>query len=166
MRKAVKTVRGYEAQREFYLKVAMPVLLSVMFANSLFQINRTWKIVSIHGHNFLHPNLSLRSKILSRYFFFTWGNPAKLRPTFRRSPFLNGTNCSWQKPAHDENIWPYCCFLSHTVVCIALGWYIWTQNIDQLSVGRALHQYHRGHGFKSSTSLKFFSGPIFNYSFQ
>ena len=69
MRKAVKTVRGYEAQREFYLKVAMPILLSVMFANSLFQINRTWKIVSIHGHNFLHPNLSLRSKILSRYFF-------------------------------------------------------------------------------------------------
>ena len=68
---SLKTVRGYEAQREFYLKVAMPVLLSVMFANSLFQINRTWKIVSIDGHNFLHANLSLRSKILSRYFFST-----------------------------------------------------------------------------------------------
>ena len=86
IRKAVKTVRGYEAQREFYLKVAMPILLSVMFANSLFQINRTWKIVSIHGHNFLHPNLSLRSKILSRYFFFTWGNPAKLSPTLEEVP--------------------------------------------------------------------------------
>ena len=86
-RKAVKTVRGYEVQREFYLKVAMPVLLSVLPANSLFQMNRTWKIVSIHGHNFLHPNLLLRSKILSRYFFFTWGNPAK--PPFRTSPSLN-----------------------------------------------------------------------------
>ena len=69
MRKAVKTVRGYEVQREFYLKVAMPILLSVIFANSFFQMNRTWKIVSIHGHDFMHPNLSLRSKILSRYFF-------------------------------------------------------------------------------------------------
>ena len=86
IRKAVKTVRGYEAQREFYLKVAMPVLLSVLFANSLFQINRTWKIVSIHGHNFLHPNLSLRSKILSRYFFSTWENPAKLSPTLEEVP--------------------------------------------------------------------------------
>ena len=71
MRKAVKTVRGYEAQREFYLKVAMPILLSVMFANSFFQMNRTWKIVSIHGHDFLHPNLSLRSKNFKQVFFFT-----------------------------------------------------------------------------------------------
>ena len=62
MRKAVKTVRGYEAQREFYLKVVMPILLSVMFANSLFQMNRTWKIVSIHGHNFLHPTCHLEVK--------------------------------------------------------------------------------------------------------
>ena len=34
------------------------------------------------------------------------------------------------------------------------------------SIGRALHRYHRGHGFKSRTGLKFFSGPIYNYSFQ
>ena len=34
------------------------------------------------------------------------------------------------------------------------------------SVGRALHWYCRGHGFKSRTGLKFFSGPIFNYYFS
>ena len=34
------------------------------------------------------------------------------------------------------------------------------------SIGRALHRYRRGHGFKSRTGLKFFSGPIYNYSFQ
>ena len=28
-------------------------------------------------------------------------------------------------------------------------------------VGRALHRYRRGHGFKSRTGLKFFSGLIF-----
>ena len=28
------------------------------------------------------------------------------------------------------------------------------------SVGRALHRYHRGHGFKSCTGLKIFSGLI------
>ena len=50
--------------------------------------------------------------------------------------------------------------------------FIWTQFIDQLPVGllaqlaRALHRYRRGHGFKSRTGLKFFSGPIYNYSFQ
>ena len=44
--------------------------------------------------------------------------------------------------------------------------------IDQLPVGlligRALHRYRRGHGFKTRTGLKFFffSGPIYNYSFQ
>ena len=36
----------------------------------------------------------------------------------------------------------------------------------QLTIGRALHRYCRGHGFKSCTGLKFFSGPINNYSFQ
>ena len=111
-RKAVKTVRGYEAQREFYLKVAMPILLSVMFANSLFQINRTWKIVSIHGHNFLHPNLSLRSKILSRYFFFTWGNPAKLSPTLE-DIIANYENLLIMKIFDLVVV-----FLSYTVVCI------------------------------------------------
>ena len=29
------------------------------------------------------------------------------------------------------------------------------------SVGKALHWYHRGHGFKSRTGLNFFSGLIF-----
>ena len=32
------------------------------------------------------------------------------------------------------------------------------------SVGRALHWYRKGHGFKSRTGLNFFSGPIFNDS--
>ena len=30
-------------------------------------------------------------------------------------------------------------------------------------IGRALHRYRRGHGFKSRMGLKFFSGPIYNY---
>ena len=34
------------------------------------------------------------------------------------------------------------------------------------SVGRALHRYRRGHGFKSCTGLNFFSGPIFSYLFS
>ena len=32
------------------------------------------------------------------------------------------------------------------------------------SVGRALHWYRKGHGFKSRTGLNFFSGSIFNDS--
>ena len=34
------------------------------------------------------------------------------------------------------------------------------------SIGRALHRYRRGHGFKSRMGLKFFSGPTYNYQFQ
>ena len=100
-RKAVKTVRGYEVQREFYLKVAMPVLLSVLPANSLFQMNRTWKIVSIHGHNFLHPNLLLRSKILSRYFFSL--------EEILQSPPLEQVPHSIK-----TSLWPHCHFLLHS----------------------------------------------------
>ena len=29
-----------------------------------------------------------------------------------------------------------------------------------------IKRYRRGHGFKSRTGLKFFSGPTYNYSFQ
>ena len=31
------------------------------------------------------------------------------------------------------------------------------------SVGRALHQHRRGHGFKSRADLNFFSRPYFHY---
>ena len=34
---------------------------------------------------------------------------------------------------------------------------------DSLLFGRALHQYHRGHGFKSCTGLKIFFRSYFNY---
>ena len=36
-----------------------------------------------------------------------------------------------------------------TVVYWPLHGFIWNQHDDQLSVGKALHWYHRGHGFKS-----------------
>ena len=42
----------------------------------------------------------------------------------------------------------------------------WRDEIKSSSQLRALHRYRRGHGFKSRTGLKFFSGPIYNYSFQ
>ena len=44
----------------------------------------------------------------------------------------------------------------------SLGWFIWTQHIDQLpvcllsSVGRALHRYRKGQGLKSRTGLNCF----------
>ena len=43
-----------------------------------------------------------------------------------------------------------------TVLNSPLHGFIWNQYSDQLAVGRALHQYRGGHGFKSRTGLNFF----------
>ena len=46
--------------------------------------------------------------------------------------------------------------------------FIWNQHNDQLSVGllasvgRVLHRYHKGHGFKSRTGLSFFFQALFS----
>ena len=61
------------------------------------------------------------------------------------------------------------CWVQCVVLHSSLGWFIWTQHIIQLtvgllvgSVGRALYRYRR---VQILYGPKFFSGPIFNYSF-
>ena len=60
-------------------------------------------------------------------------------------------------------------FHMFTVVYSPLHGFIWNQHNDQFpswldsSVGRTLHRYCRGHGFKSRTRLNFFFRPYFHY---
>ena len=62
-------------------------------------------------------------------------------------------NKAWKKfrPVQDLNPWPlrYQCSALPTVQEPAPNWLV-------SSVGRALHRYRRGHGFKSGTGLNFF----------
>ena len=57
---------------------------------------------------------------------------------------------SWNTAVHIYD------FYLFTVIYSSIHVFIWNQNNDQFSVGRALRRYRRGHGFKSSSGLNFF----------
>ena len=55
-----------------------------------------------------------------------------------------------------------CNFFIHTTASSSLKSNTENERNDQLPVGRALHRYRKGHGFKSHTGLNFFFKPYFH----
>ena len=104
-------------------------------------------------------------------FALRWGDEIRRSSQLRTLLKLVVVNRTWKKfrPVRDLNPWPLRFHISKIFIHLdvyldpihwpAPSWLV-------SSIGRALHRYRRGHGFKSRTGLKFFQVLLTTTSFS